>query len=50
MYKIKRRIIWFLFISMGLSIIILNGSLNKKYFINFCKQFKELLKKKSKYI
>ena len=50
MNKFKQRIIWFLFISNAFLILIVNYGFNFKYFINLIRNYKEIIKRNSKYI
>lgn len=47
--NIKRKLIWLLLLFNSFLILIINGTIKFKHFKNLMKQYRELLKIKSKY-
>jgi len=49
MYKIKQRLVWILLFSTSFLILLILNGFSLKYFLNLMKNYKEILKKESKY-
>lgn len=50
MYKTKQRLVWLIFLTMSLLILIIMNGIKALYLISFIKELRELLKKNSQYI